>query len=80
MIIRFRPAPLLLAGLCASSGFAQTADTAPKDFSTMKAQITTRLQTELACVEAATTQEALMACRPHPPGGGHPPGPPPQDR
>jgi hypothetical protein len=77
MIARFRPT-LLLVGLCASASFAQTTDAPPKDFATMKAQITARLQKELACVEAATSQDELFACRPHPPG--HPPGPPPQDK
>jgi hypothetical protein len=42
--------------------------------------LTVRLQQELTCVEAATSFDMLHDCRPHPPGGGHPPGPPPQDK
>jgi hypothetical protein len=77
MMTRIRAA--LVLGFCAGAAVAQsTADQPPRDFATAKAQITARLQKELACVEAATSQEALHACRPHPPGG-HPPGPPPQD-
>ena len=71
----------LLLGLCASAALAQSSgDQPPKDFATAKSQITARLQQELACIEAATSFEALHACRPRPPGGGHPPGPPPQDK
>lgn len=75
-MIRLFSAALLLGAAAAS---AQTAGDPPTDFNTAKAQVTARLQQELACVQAATTFEMLHACRPHPPGG-HPPGPPPQDK
>ncbi len=47
------------------------------DFATMKLDIIKRLNAELACVHAATNDEALRACKPKPHKGGHPP--PPRD-
>ncbi len=53
---------------------------ATENFTDMKARHLARLKEELACVEAATTMEAMRACRPQPPGGRGPGGhggPPP---
>ncbi len=64
--------------MCSATGVAQNADPgAPQDFATVKARMTARLQEELACVQAATTLEALRACRPQRPEGR---GGPPQGR
>jgi hypothetical protein len=52
----------------------------PKDFATAKAQHVARLQAELACVQAATTFEAMRACRPQPPGGRMMMGSPPDQK
>jgi hypothetical protein len=51
------------------------AEPTAQDFATAKAQHVARLQQELACVQAATTEAALQACRPPHPGGHM--GPPP---
>jgi hypothetical protein len=52
----------------------------PRDFATAKAQPVARLQAELACVQAATTFEAMRACRPQPPGGRMMMGTPPDQK
>ncbi len=52
----------------------------PRDFATGKAQHVARLQAELACVQAATTFEAMRACRPQPPGGRMMMGTPPDQK
>jgi hypothetical protein len=69
-------ATLLMVTMCSATGVAQNASDAgaPQDFATVKARMTARLQEELACVQAATTMEALRACRPQrPEGRGAPP-------
>jgi hypothetical protein len=57
--------------MCSATAVAQDAAEpgAPPDFATVKARMTARLQEELACVQAATTLEALRACRPQRPEG-----------
>jgi hypothetical protein len=40
---------------------------AKPDFATAKQEMISRLQTELACVEAAKDDADLRACRPNPP-------------
>jgi hypothetical protein len=69
----------LVVVMCSATGFAQNGPDpgAPQDFATVKARMTARLQEELACVQAATTLEALRACRPQRPEGR---GGPPQGR
>jgi hypothetical protein len=62
-----------LQGQAADSSASQTAPT----FADMKAHRLARLQQEFACVEAATSMEALHACAPPPPPDGRPTGPPP---
>jgi hypothetical protein len=52
----------------------QSGQAPPESFAVAKAQQLERLRAEEACVEAATSFEALQACRPRPPG--NPPGPP----
>ncbi|MCB4810344.1 hypothetical protein LG204_03315 [Methylovorus menthalis] len=55
----------------------------PQDFATAKQAAIQRLSTELACVQAAKTPQALQQCHPRPPAGpdgrqqNAPPGPPP---
>lgn len=66
----------LMVIMCSATGVAQNATDpgASQDFATVKARMTARLQEELACVQAATTLEALRACRPQrPEGRGGPP-------
>jgi hypothetical protein len=40
------------------------------DFATMKQQVMKRLNAELACVQAATNENAMLDCKPRPPQGG----------
>lgn len=66
-----------LAYATVASAQSDSAGAPPQDFATAKAQHIARLQKELECVQAATTLEAMHACRPQPPGGrrGGPPEP-----
>jgi len=71
----------LLCTLVSAVTTAQTdSSQQPKDFATAKAQHVARLQAELTCVQAATTFEAMRACRPQPPGGRMMMGYPPPDQ
>jgi hypothetical protein len=71
---------LLLCTFVSAATMAQSdSPSPPKDFATAKAQHLARLQAELACVQAATTFEAMQACRPHP-QGGRMMGPPPDQK
>jgi hypothetical protein len=80
--MRFPVVPVFV--LCSLVSAVTTAQTEPpqqpKDFATAKAQNVARLQTELACVQAATTFEAMRACRPQPPGGRMMMGSPPDQK
>ena len=79
--MKFRTISVLLLGTTfLSVGLAQTDSSPPpsQDFATVKANLLARLEKEVACVQAATSFEAMHACRPPPPGGAHH-GPPPQD-
>lgn len=69
----------LILALCSASIFAvshaQSDSSSAPSFADMKAQVIARLETQLSCVQAATTAETLRACRPQPPSGRQ--GPPP---
>jgi hypothetical protein len=73
---------LVMCTLVSAVTTAQT-DSPPqqtKDFATAKAERVTRLQTELACVQASTSFETMRACMPHPPGGRMMMGSPPDQK
>ena len=72
---------LMMCTLVSAATLAQsdTPPSPPKDFATAKAQRVARLQTELACVQAATSFETMHACSPHP-QGGRMMGPPPDQK
>jgi hypothetical protein len=77
------PVVLVLCSLVGAVASAQTDSQSqppaqPKDFASAKAQHLARLQTELACVQAATTFDAMRTCMPRPPGGHM--GPPPDQQ
>lgn len=67
---------ILLGTAAVSVTTAQSEST--EDFATVKAHHIARLQQELSCVEAATSFNALRACRPAPPQGHG--GPPPESK
>lgn len=63
----------VLIVLLASSTVLAAENTPSKekpDFATMKQQVMKRLNAELACVQAATNENAMLACKPRPPQGG----------
>jgi hypothetical protein len=80
--MRHRLLALLLTTTYVAASSAQTdsqsSQPPTQDFATAKAQMEARLQQQLACVQAATTLDALHACMPRPPGGRM--GPPPSQR
>jgi hypothetical protein len=66
-----------LVSVClAQSNSSPPPEPTAQDFAAAKAQHIARLQEELACVQAATTVQAMHACMPQHPGGhmGPPPG------
>ena len=80
--MKFRSIAVLLAGSTfVSIGLAQTDSSPPsaQDFATFKANMLARLEKETACVQAATSFDAMHACMPQPPGGAHR-GPPPSEK